>query len=72
MKTLTAIAFALSSLAAMSVAQAQNRQVPVESSPMAIEQSASLLRGSAPVVAASAEASVARKVRVVLQSPYGN
>ena len=72
MKTFTALTVALSALATVSAAQAQERQAGVEREPVAIEQLASLLRGTAPPVAGSAGVPVARKVRVVLQSPYGN
>ena len=71
-KIIATFALALSALAAVSTAQAQERPVTLDSGSVAVEPPPSLLRGTSPVVTASVDAPVVRKVRVVLQSPYGN
>lgn len=72
MKTFATIAFTLSSLVAASTAQAQERQTTLYSGPASIELPTSILRGSAPTSTTAGETSSAHKVRIVLQSPYGN
>lgn len=72
MKTFAIVTFALSSLAITSAVQAQERQATVYSGPASVELPASMLRGSTAATISSGEASSARKVRIVLQSPYGN
>ncbi|MFG5121704.1 hypothetical protein [Methylorubrum sp. POS3] len=73
MKTITAIALALSSLVIVSTAQAQERQTSVSNAPVNIDLPTASLRGSATVGAvATGDATAARKVRIIMPSPYGN
>ncbi len=73
MKTITTIALALSSLVIVSAAQAQERQTTVSSTPASIDLPANLLRGSTTAGTVTAgDATTARKVRIIMPSPYGN
>ncbi|GJE57766.1 MULTISPECIES: hypothetical protein [Methylobacterium] len=73
MKTAAAIVLALSAIVADTAAQAQERQVTVYSGAMALELPTSILRGTTSSAQEAAQvATSARKVRVVLQSPYGS
>ena len=72
MKPIIATTVALLLLGTASAVVAQERQVTVYSGLVGVELPASMLRSSDPKAATAGNTPQARKVRVVLQSPYGN